>query len=63
MELPGRCGGMTLNKAGNKAEIRRPHFALLGFEVAATPKLVRSIKAKQERIMVLLGELEEILEK
>jgi len=46
----------------SEAEIRRPHFALLGFEVAATPKLVRSIKTKEERIMDLLGELEVMLE-
>ena len=50
-----------MNKAMNRAEIRRPHFALLGFETAATPKL-ESIKAKEERIMDLLGELETLLE-
>jgi len=51
-----------MNKAGNRAEIRRPHFALLGFETAATLKLVQFIRAKEERIMDLLGELETILE-
>jgi len=52
-----------MNKAMNRAEIRRPHFALLGFETAATPKGAQSIKTKEERIMDLLGEIEEILEK
>ena len=53
-----------MNKAMNRAEIRRPHFALLGFETVATPKGTQSIKAKEERIYgYKLGELKEILEK
>ena len=47
-----------MNKAMNRAEIRRPHFALFGFETAATPNGTRSTKAKEELILDLLGELE-----
>jgi len=46
-----------MNKAMNRAEIRRPYFALLGFWTAATPKLVQSIRGKEEWIMDLLDEL------
>jgi len=44
-----------ISQMGNRAEIRLPYFALLGFETAATPKL-ESIKAKEDRIMDTMGE-------
>ena len=55
-EWPGRYYCAVRPALWNRAEIRRPHFALSGFETAATPKMVQS--TKEERIMDLLGEFE-----
>ena len=55
--------GIGWNKRSNRAERRRPYFALFDFETATAPKLVPGpIRAKEERIVGVLGELETILE-
>ena len=51
-----------MNRAINRAEIRRPHSASFDPKAVDRGELVRSIHTKEERIFELVGELEEMLE-